>query len=238
MLFRSNPGTSLITGIGSLFGASNVYLVVRLTDYFAASTELNAFLHTWSLGVEEQFYLLFPLLVWFSGFGRSRPHAAKKLVIFLLPILVASLVSFCILYPHHQPQAYFLIASRFWELAMGSLVFVACRYTNSIRNWWPGPVSLLSLAGLMATFLFPLKLALAATVIAVLLASLLILSLDRSSVSYRILSWPPLVTTGLLSYSLYLWHWPVLVISRWTVGITPFTVPFQVGLIVLFSWLS
>ena len=60
-LFNPNPGTSLLTGQTSLFGLSNVFLLHKATDYFAQSTELNVFTHTWSLGVEEQFYILFPL---------------------------------------------------------------------------------------------------------------------------------------------------------------------------------
>ena len=67
--FNAQPGNSLITGLTSLFGLSNIYLLKNSTDYFAQSTELNVFTNTWSLGVEEQFYILFPFLIWFSGFG-------------------------------------------------------------------------------------------------------------------------------------------------------------------------
>ena len=64
-LFQSNPSISLWTGLTSLFGVSNIYLFDKSTDYFAQSTELNVFTHTWSLGVEEQFYIVFPFLIWF-----------------------------------------------------------------------------------------------------------------------------------------------------------------------------
>ena len=63
-LFNPAPGTTLRTGLSSLFGLSNLYLLRTATDYFAESTELNVFTHTWSLGVEEQFYILFPS--WFG----------------------------------------------------------------------------------------------------------------------------------------------------------------------------
>ena len=62
-LFNPLPGVSLKTGLASLFGASNLWLIKGITDYFAVSTELNTFTHTWSLGVEEQFSLIFPILV-------------------------------------------------------------------------------------------------------------------------------------------------------------------------------
>ena len=65
-LFNPKPMLSLRTGLTSLFGLSNFYLLKQSTDYFAESTELNIFSHTWSLGVEEQFYILFPFLIWFS----------------------------------------------------------------------------------------------------------------------------------------------------------------------------
>jgi peptidoglycan/LPS O-acetylase OafA/YrhL len=56
------PGASLATGMAALLGVSNLYLYANTTDYFSLSADLNAFLQTWSLGVEEQFYVLFPLV--------------------------------------------------------------------------------------------------------------------------------------------------------------------------------
>ena len=64
-LFDPNPRLSLRTGLTSLFGLSNLYLLRQSTDYFSQSTEFNVFTHTWSLGVEEQFYILFPIFFYF-----------------------------------------------------------------------------------------------------------------------------------------------------------------------------
>ena len=77
--FNPEPGVALGLGWRSLFGISNINLYRGSTDYFAESTELNPFTHTWSLGVEEQFYLLFPFLIWFSGFGRQAAKGARNL---------------------------------------------------------------------------------------------------------------------------------------------------------------
>ena len=77
--FNPNPGESLITGITSLFGLSNFYLLKISTDYFADSTLLNPFTHTWSLDVEEQFYVLFPLLIWYTGFASKKKNSSKNL---------------------------------------------------------------------------------------------------------------------------------------------------------------
>lgn len=71
-LVNPEPGTMLGLGRRALFGISNIQLFKDSTDYFAASTELNPFTHTWSLGVEEQFYILYPLLVWIAGYGKIR----------------------------------------------------------------------------------------------------------------------------------------------------------------------
>jgi peptidoglycan/LPS O-acetylase OafA/YrhL len=79
-MFNPNPGTYLQTGMTSLFGLSNLFLLKNSIDYFATSTELNPFTHTWSLGVEEQFYFLFPFLLWFTGFGRQTSKGSRKLI--------------------------------------------------------------------------------------------------------------------------------------------------------------
>src|SRR5258705_548325 len=78
-LFDKTPNASLKTGIASLFGISNLYLLKQATDYFGASAQLNVFTHTWSLGVEEQFYVLFPFIVWLTGFGRQRRKGSGNL---------------------------------------------------------------------------------------------------------------------------------------------------------------
>ncbi len=78
MFFNPEPSISLKTGITSLFGLSNIYLLRLSTDYFADSTQLNAFTHTWSLDLEEQFYIVFPLLIWFTGFASQKKKWSQK----------------------------------------------------------------------------------------------------------------------------------------------------------------
>ncbi|MFM9088559.1 MAG: acyltransferase family protein, partial [Cyanobium sp.] len=65
-LFNPEPAESLQTGMAALLGGSNLYLFERATDYFASSTQLNVFTHTWSLGVEEQFYFFYPIFLWYA----------------------------------------------------------------------------------------------------------------------------------------------------------------------------
>ena len=110
-----------------------LYLLDKSTDYFAQSTELNVFTHTWSLGVEEQFYILFPFLIWFSVWTSKEEWCAQPfLIIFVLTIV--SLIGFVYLYPINQSAAYFLMPTRFWEMALGCLLFIGVQKRNSIEK--------------------------------------------------------------------------------------------------------
>lgn len=102
-LVDPHPHGSLRTGLMALVGFSNLELLQQSTDYFARSAQLNAFTHTWSLGVEEQFYLLYPLLVWCCGFGRQRQGLARLAAAIGL-LSLASLIGFALLW-HSAPPA-------------------------------------------------------------------------------------------------------------------------------------
>ena len=77
------PRQSIFTGISSLFGISNIYLMQISSDYFSSKAELNPFTHTWSLGVEEQYYLIFPFIIWFSGYSQNKYNSVKKFLSFI-----------------------------------------------------------------------------------------------------------------------------------------------------------
>jgi len=229
-LLNPAPGTSLWTGLTSLFGLSNLYLLKNSTDYFAQSTELNVFTHTWSLGVEEQFYILFPFLIWFSGFGRQTKNGARNLFLVVGALTIASLVGFLYLYPTNQPAAYFLMPSRFWEMASGCLIFIRFQKRASIEQFLDKVPPLLVVALIVGVMYLPMPLAAVATISVVMLSSILIASLKKQTAAFKIFTHPKVVYIGLISYSLYLWHWGVLSISRWTIGIHWWSVPFQVAL--------
>jgi peptidoglycan/LPS O-acetylase OafA/YrhL len=231
------PGVALKTGATSLFGGSNVFLMVRATDYFATATELNTFTHTWSLGVEEQFYLGFPLLVWLTGYGKLANRSTQRLVILLGVLIVVTCAAFVYLNGRHQPIAFFSMPTRLWELAAGCLMFVSVRRIGR-PSGLVGAASTLVLVGLVATLWFPLSLAVPSTVLAVVLTALLLVLLAPGSPSYAILSNRVVVYVGLISYPLYLWHWSVLSVSRFTIGIDWWTIPIQVLLMLVASVLS
>tara|TARA_B100001093_G_scaffold160954_2_gene153384 strand:+ start:1180 stop:3222 length:2043 start_codon:yes stop_codon:yes gene_type:complete len=229
-LFNQSPGLSLKTGITSLFGLSNLYLLKQSTDYFALSTELNVFTHTWSLGVEEQFYILFPFLIWFSGFGRQTKNGARNLFLAVGALTIASLVGFLYLYPTNQSAAYFLMPSRFWEMASGCLIFIGFQKRASVERLLEKVPPLLVVALIVGVMFLPMSLAAGSTIAVVALSSILIASLKKQTAAFKVFTYPKVVYLGLISYSLYLWHWGVLSISRWTIGIHWWSVPFQVAL--------
>lgn len=229
-LFNPSPGLTLWTGITSLFGLSNLYLLKQSTDYFAQSTELNIFTHTWSLGVEEQFYILFPFLIWFSGFGRQTKNGSRNLFLVVGALTIASLVGFLYLYPTNQPAAYFLMPSRFWEMAAGCLIFIGFQKRASVEQLLEKVPPLLMVALIVGVMYLPMSMASASTIAVVVLSSILIASLKKETAAFEVFTHSKVVYIGLISYSLYLWHWGVLSISRWTIGIHWWSVPFQVAL--------
>ena len=227
-LFNPNPLLSLNTGITSLFGLSNLYLLRQSTDYFAQSTELNVFTNTWSLGVEEQFYILFPFLIWFSGFGRQTKNGTRNLFLIVGVLTITSLIGFLYIHKSNQPAAYFLMPTRFWEMASGCLLFIGFHQKKSIEQFLEKIPPLLVLLLIIGVMYLPMSLATVSTISIVALSAVLIASLKKQTTAFKIFTHPKVVYIGLISYSLYLWHWGVLSISRWTIGIHWWSIPFQI----------
>lgn len=243
-LVNPDPGVMLGLGRRALFGISNIQLFKDSTDYFAASTELNPFTHTWSLGVEEQFYILYPLLVWIAAYGKIRVSQGigipelRRIFWVILALSTASLLSFCILYQSNQPAAYFLMPPRFWELGSGCLLFLALGTSGKDFPFIKHLPPLLIVFLLIGVMFVPIDFAVASTVATVLLTAILIACLSKDSQVYTLFTQRPVVYIGKISYSLYLWHWSILALSRWTVGVNKLTIPLQLFLMLFMAIVS
>lgn len=234
---------SVRTGITSLFGLSNLYLIRQSSDYFGASAEMNVFTHTWSLGVEEQFYFIFPFLLWITGLQKKTKAGYKNTAIALVLLGVASFVYYIWLLRVNPVWAFYLMPTRFWELSIGAVLYLFTLRSNMLADVYPRTAKYLHVVSMIllivALFLPDTQLSQgAATFTVVILTASLIYSASRDSAAYKFLTLQPVVFLGLISYSLYLWHWSILSISSLTIGVTLTTIPFLLGLILLLSVFS
>ncbi len=178
-------------------------------DYFGASYA-EPFIHTWSLGVEEQFYLFYPLLLVFI----YRQFPGRSLAI-VTAILLASFVGALIVKPLSQSAAFYLPHLRAWELLLGAVLALgAVPPTSNVILREAMIVGGLVMIG-TAVFLtgpdhFPGTWALLPC-----FGAALILYAEGPSTAASLLAARPLMAVGLISYSLYLWHWPVLELARY-----------------------
>lgn len=197
--------------IASVSFSSNILFWFE-ADYFDTAAEFKPLLHTWSLAVEEQFYILFPLLLMFIWkFGSS------KIIAILIAIFLASFVAANILVFEYSAFSFYLLPTRAWEILIG----VFCAFYLAKTKIATSSISqCLCVLGLVliavAVFAFdkhtptPSYYSLLPTVG----AALIILFAAKDTFVGKLLSNKLLVGIGLISYSAYLWHQPVLVFAR------------------------
>ncbi len=225
-------GLSESTALYAFFGLSNWVMQNNSDNYFAPRAELNPYTHTWSLGVEEQFYVLAPLLVylWLRAVRNKGSKGQKLAVLNLMIIAVASLLAAVWASADHPTVAFYFIGCRLWELAAGALLFLTtCQYSKNdnlparssampqITAWTGLALNIIAFIFASASH-FPWPWALLPTIGTMLMVGGA-RTLPTDDIVRRVLSLKPMVWIGKRSYSLYLWHWPVYVIMRWTVGL-------------------
>ena len=181
----------------------------RKSDYFAPATEENPLLHTWSLAVEEQYYVLFPLFLVFAWrWGKRKLY--YSLIVFATLSLGLSEWG----WRHESIANFFFAPTRAWELFAGSIAaFISNKRGIRANN----TLSLLGLSFIVASIFIYDKNTPFPSVYAippVLGTALLMLFAEKSTLAARILSWQPMVQVGLISYSAYLWHQPLFAFAR------------------------
>lgn len=208
--------------IAALFYVSNFRFAFQKTDYFAADVAMpSPLIHTWSLGVEEQFYIIWPIVILIVALLARKSKLGVKFHLFWVFALMAAISLYLsITLSITEPNiAFYLLPTRVWEFALAGILALAYPYLK-LPVWMRTAAGVVGFVALVASLFvihsgttFPGK----AALLPVGATLLLILSGPRDSselvsLPAKILSLKPFVWIGDISYSWYLWHWPFIIL--------------------------
>ena len=219
-LFSESVGTSAIFLSNFLFLAE--------VGYFSPDTDIQPLIHLWSLAVEEQFYLLFPLILWLT----FRIGRIQLSWIVTLSIFVASAILCYNLASDYPDKIFFFSPARFWEILAGSAVALLLVGRSPWSNHVLSSLGLLAILGGMLLHDGRTPFPSIHTILAVGGTVLILAFGGRGSAAAKVLSLKPLVCIGLISYSAYLWHQPIFAFARMNEMGEP-SWPIMVGLILM-----
>ena len=226
------------------------------TGYFDPSTEIQPLLHTWSLAVEEQFYIFFPIFLLFVFKFFRKKIFFIIIFISILSLLLAQiggnfkLKNISLFYPFlNLPFDFFWQAGsanfylpfgRAWELLIGSLIAIKFKKINNDNQNYCNFFSLIGLSLIIFSIFFyskRIQYPSIYTIIPCLGTALIIMYTNKKTVLFKILTFKPLIQLGLISYSFYLWHQPIFSFSRIHYG-ADLSISNSLGLIIISLILS
>ncbi len=201
----------LKTGLFSIFGISNIFLIYKSDDYFL-NQENNPFTHTWSLGVEEQFYFVYPFLL-FLIYKISKNKGFNNLTYYIFTIISATSL-YLFFFNNSIISNFYSPIIRFWELSLGCLAFFLFKQNKNIINdlyiFIYIPILLIIYFFELNFISYQLK-----TFIVVFLTFLFLLRKQKEiHFTDNILKNKFAIYIGKISYSLYLWHLPVIYLTN------------------------
>ena len=229
------PGSSLKTGMFSMVGVSNIFLYNQSIDYFASASNLNTFTNTWSLSVEEQFYIIYPFLIWLFVFRKGLRKTENSFLILMSLLSSISFFIFLFTYKYNINFAYYLLPARFWEIGLGCISYLSL---NKFKKFSSNLISFISFVLIIFCIFYQINNPVLSTFIVVISTCFLIIFNKDLSIIDNILSNNLFIYFGRRSYSIYLWHWGVISLFKWSFGISKTTIPIIFILFMIFSLIS
>lgn len=232
--------TISVDAVWAALAAANWRFSTDGTDYFAAAWAISPFQHYWSLAVEEQFYLVWPLLLVLLLLAGRRVGGRARGAILVVGIAAVTVGSFVValdLTADRPSEAYFSTFARVWELGAGALLAVVAPWLAWIPHVVRLPLRLAGLAGILASFLlipasFPVP---GPWSLAPVVATILVIAAGTSRDAAPLRPLPLRINRGVvalgdMSYSLYLWHFPVIVLLESSIGRSVWIIPLALAL--------
>ena len=218
-------------GLATSFSVANGYFWLLGMNYWAPQAEDSPFLHTWSLSVEEQFYLVYPVVLVLLLRQRRRWTLG-----ICLGILLCSYSLWIVGSSMNPTAAFFLLPFRAWELAAGAAlaIYRGRHVPSEAKGWLRQQVTpLIGLLLILGPYgLFSEEQGVSwAMLIPIVGTSLVIATAHRGTFVHQILGHRLMTGIGKLSYALYLWHWPILVLSQYAFGDVPRLLQFGIALL-------
>ena len=222
----------------SYLGLSNVFFSMLSTGYFSQRMELFPLLHTWSLAVEEQYYIIWPALLMLL-----HRYSGEQFLrwVFVLFVLLLALSMYGVI--RNPNSAYYLIQYRGFELLVGSGMAIVWKRLPELSIKLNHIISVLALFlilwlgfSLDRSSAFP---GLNALYVCVATAAIIYTGKGNQAIVNKFFSWRPIVFVGLISYPLYLWHWPIISLMRYRqIEFTPIISVFVTFFSIALAWLT